>query len=71
MEKAQENVTGEVRVTLYKGSVRVTGRRSPVSLYSEATVTFEDGGPADTYRQADATGFIRLQGLRLPRRRER
>jgi argininosuccinate synthase len=68
MEKAQENVTGEVRVTLYKGSVRVTGRRSPVSLYSEATVTFEDGGPADTYRQADATGFIRLQGLRLPRR---
>ena len=50
------------------GSVRVTGRRSPVSLYSEATVTFEDGGPADTYRQADATGFIRLQGLRLPRR---
>jgi argininosuccinate synthase len=68
MEKAQENVSGEVRLKLYKGSVRVTGRRSPVSLYSEATVTFEDGGPADTYRQADATGFIRLQGLRLPRR---
>ena len=68
MEKAQENVTGEVRLKLYKGGVRVTGRRSPVSLYSEATVTFEDGGTADTYRQADATGFIRLQGLRLPRR---
>jgi argininosuccinate synthase len=68
MEKAQENVTGEVRLKLYKGSVRVTGRRSPVSLYSEATVTFEDAGAADTYRQADATGFIRLQGLRLPRR---
>jgi argininosuccinate synthase len=69
MEQAQENVTGEVRLKLYKGSVRVTGRRSPVSLYSEATVTFEDAGSADTYRQADATGFIRLQGLRLPRRK--
>jgi argininosuccinate synthase len=69
MEKAQENVTGEVRLKLFKGSVRVTGRRSPVSLYSEATVTFEDAGAADTYRQADATGFIRLQGLRLPRRK--
>jgi argininosuccinate synthase len=68
IEKAQENVTGEVRLKLYKGSVRVTGRRSPVSLYSEATVSFEDAGPADTYRQSDATGFIRLQGLRLPRR---
>ncbi len=65
LEKAQDNVTGEVRLQLYKGNARVTGRRSPVSLYSEATVTFEDGGPADTYRQADATGFIRLQGLRL------
>jgi argininosuccinate synthase len=65
LEKSQENVTGEVRVKLFKGSVRVTGRRSPVSLYSESTVTFEDAGPADTYRQADATGFIRLQGLRL------
>jgi argininosuccinate synthase len=70
IEKSQENVTGEVRLKLYKGNVRVTGRRSPVSLYSEATVTFEDAGPADTYRQSDATGFIRLQGLRL-RRRER
>jgi argininosuccinate synthase len=68
IEKAQENVTGEARLQLYKGNVRVTGRRSPVSLYSEATVTFEDAGAADTYCQADATGFIRLQGLRLPRR---
>jgi argininosuccinate synthase len=68
IEKSQENVSGEVRLKLYKGSVRVTGRRSPVSLYSEATVSFEDAGPADSYRQADATGFIRLQGLRLPRR---
>ena len=70
IESSQVNVTGEVRMKLYKGNARVTGRRSPVSLYSEATVTFEDAGPADTYRQADATGFIRLHGLRLaPRRR--
>jgi argininosuccinate synthase len=67
VDASQENVTGEVRVKLYKGNVLVTGRRSPVSLYSEALVTFEDGGPADTYDQADATGFIRLQGLRLAR----
>ena len=67
VDASQENVTGEVRVKLYKGSVMVTGRRSPVSLYSEALVTFEDGGPEDTYDQADATGFIRLQGLRLGR----
>ncbi len=71
VEKSQENVTAEVRLQLFKGNVRVTGRRSPVSLYSEATVSFEDAGPADTYRQADATGFIRLQGLRLGPRRTR
>jgi argininosuccinate synthase len=41
-----------------------------VSLYSEALASFEDAGPEDTYDQADAAGFIRLQGLRLaPRRR--
>ena len=68
IEKSQENVTGEARVRLFKGSARVTGRRSPVSLYSEALSSFEDAGKADTYVQADATGFIRLQGLRLPKR---
>ena len=68
IEKSQENVTGEARLRLFKGGVRVTGRRSPVSLYSEALSSFEDGGKADTYVQADATGFIRLQGLRLPKR---
>jgi argininosuccinate synthase len=70
IEQSQENVTGEARVRLYKGSVRVTGRRSPVSLYAEALSSFEDAGEADTYDQADATGFIHLQGVRLaPRRR--
>jgi argininosuccinate synthase len=67
VEASQRGVTGEARVKLFKGGVRVTGRRSPVSLYSEALSTFEDAGPADTYDQADAAGFIRLQGLRLAR----
>jgi argininosuccinate synthase len=65
IEASQANVTGEARVRLYKGNVRVTGRRSPVSLYSEALASFEDAAPPDAYDPADATGFIRLQGLRL------
>jgi argininosuccinate synthase len=63
MEASQINVTGEVRLELYKGSVIILGRRSPVSLYSEDMVTFEEDEGA--YDQADAGGFIRLQGLRL------
>ncbi len=69
VESSQQNVTGEVRVKLYKGSVRVTGRRSPLSLYSEELATFEEDG--GVYDQADAGGFIRLQGMRLPRERSR
>ena len=69
VDASQENITGEVRVRLYKGGVAVTGRRSPVSLYDPALATFDDAGAADTYDQADATGFIRLQGLRLSGRR--
>ncbi len=65
IEASQENVSGEVRVKLYKGNVSVTGRRSPVSLYSAALSSFEDGGEDDSYDPSDATGFIRLQGLRL------
>ncbi len=61
--RSQEHVTGEARVVLYKGGVHVNGRRSPVSLYSENLVTFEEDEGA--YDQADAGGFIRLQGLRL------
>ena len=47
--------------------IQITGRRSPVSLYSEAMSSFEDAGAEDTYDQRDAAGFIRLQGLRLSR----
>ena len=66
IDASQVNVTGEVRLKLYKGGIHVNGRRSPVSLYSEALSSFEDAGEADTYDQHDAEGFIRLQGLRLP-----
>ena len=62
IDASQRNVTGEARVKLFKGSVQVMGRRSPVSLYSESLSSFEEDGG---YDQADAGGFIRLQGLRL------
>ena len=62
IDKASENVTGIVRLKLFKGNVIVTGRKSPVSLYSQETATFE----SDTvYDQRDAEGFIKLNALRL------
>ena len=62
MDEAQKDVTGTVRLKLYKGNVSVAGRRSPRSLYRQDVVTFE----ADSvYRQQDAEGFIRLNALRL------
>ena len=62
VDASQQRVSGTVRLRLYKGSVRVTGRRSPWSLYSEAHVTFEEDS---VYDQRDAEGFIRLNALRL------
>ncbi|MDJ0960439.1 MAG: argininosuccinate synthase [Acidimicrobiia bacterium] len=62
MDRIQERVSGEARLKLYKGNVITEGRRSDDSLYDEATVTFEED---DVYDQGDATGFIRLQSLRL------
>ena len=62
IDRTQDNVTGTVRVKLYKGNVIVTGRRSPNSLYDQDVATFE----ADTvYDQRDAEGFIKLNALRL------
>ena len=62
IDKSQLSVEGTVRLKLYKGSVRVVGRKSPKSLYSLAHVTFE----ADSvYDQKDAAGFIKLNALRL------
>jgi argininosuccinate synthase len=63
IDKSQANVSGTVRLKLYKGNVIVTGRASPNSLYSAAHVTFEDD--AGAYNQQDAEGFIRLNALRL------
>ncbi len=59
---SQERVSGEVRMQLYKGNCQVVGRRSPFSLYDPSYATFEEDV---VYSQADAEGFIRLQGLRL------
>ena len=62
MDDCVKEVAGTVRLKLYKGSVAVTGRRSPRSLYRTDFATFE----ADTvYRQRDAEGFINLNALRL------
>lgn len=58
----QENVTGDVRLKLFKGQAIVVGRRSPVSLYREDFATF---GKEDVYDQRDAEGFIHLYGLPL------
>jgi len=62
IDSTQSVVSGTVRVKLYKGGVWVTGRKSPYTLYREDVVTFESD---NVYNQADATGFINLNGLRL------
>jgi argininosuccinate synthase len=62
--ESQQNVTGTVRLKLYKGNLMVAGRKSPVSLYSPAIATME-ADPTKAYNQDDATGFIRLNALRL------
>jgi argininosuccinate synthase len=62
IDETQRNVTGDIRLKLYRGNVIVVGRRSPHSLYDEKVATFE----ADTvYNQRDAEGFIKLNALRL------
>jgi argininosuccinate synthase len=63
IDASQHNVTGRVRLKLYKGNIIITGRQAPKSLYQPDLVTFEEG--AADYNQADAHGFIRLNALRL------
>ena len=63
IDNCQDMVNGNVNLKLYKGSVVITGRSSPNSLYSEDLVTFEEG--AADYDHQDAHGFIRLNALRL------
>ena len=62
--ESQKNVTGVVRVKLYKGNTIVAGRQSPVSLYNPDIATME-ADPTQAYNQSDATGFIALNALRL------
>jgi argininosuccinate synthase len=63
IDHSQAMVTGQVRVKLYKGNVTIVGRTSPYSLYDQDLVTFEEGKVA--YDHRDATGFIKLNALRL------
>jgi argininosuccinate synthase len=62
--ETQKNVTGVVRVKLYKGNLMVAGRSSRVSLYNPHIATME-ADPTQAYNQSDATGFIALNALRL------
>jgi argininosuccinate synthase len=62
IDETQKNVTGSVRLKLYKGNCIIAGRKSPYSLYREDFATFDEDA---VYSQADAEGFIRLNALRL------
>ncbi|MDL2267155.1 argininosuccinate synthase [Desulfovibrio sp. OttesenSCG-928-G15] len=62
IDQTQERVTGTVRLKLYKGNVYPVARKSPNSLFRADLATFERD---EVYNQADAAGFIRLQGLRV------
>jgi len=62
VKETQKNVTGDVRLKLYKGGCTVLGRKSPYSLYHEEFATF---GKEDVYNQKDAEGFINLYGLSI------
>jgi len=62
IEESQKNVTGTVKLKIYKGNIIIAGRRSPFSLYQEDLATFEEDS---IYNQSDATGFIKLNALRL------
>ena len=62
IDESQQNVTGTVRLKLYKGNVMVVGRKSDRTLYNPEVASFDESGE---YQQADAEGFIRLNSLRL------
>ncbi len=62
VDKSQENVSGTVRLKLYKGSIMVVGRTSPNTLFNEEFCTFEED---EVYDQKDAAGFIKLNALRF------
>ena len=63
VDQSQEQVSGTVRLKLYKGNIITAGRKSKLSLYNPHVATME--ADAGAYNQGDATGFINLNGLRL------
>lgn len=67
IEKTQENVTGKVKLKLYKGNMMPASITSPYSLYSEKTASF---GEDNSYNQQDAEGFINLFGLQIKTKAE-
>jgi argininosuccinate synthase len=62
IEESQKNVTGTIKLKIYKGNIIIAGRKSPYSLYQKDLATFEEDS---IYNQTDATGFIKLNALRL------
>lgn len=62
IDETQKDVTGDVRLKLYRGNAIIAGRRAPRSLYNENLATFEAD---EIYNQRDAEGFIKLNALRL------
>ena len=62
IKESQKNISGDVRLKIFKGNVVVSGRKSKFSLYNSNLATFEED---NLYDQKDATGFIRLNSLRL------
>ncbi len=60
LDKSQEVITGEVRIRISAGLARITGRRSPYSLYDEGLATYSEG---DTFNREAAAGFMELYGL--------
>ena len=62
IDSTQSNVSGDVKLKLYKGNVIVVGRKSPLTLYNSSLVSFDEKGD---YNQKDAEGFIKISSLRL------
>ena len=62
IDSTQKNVSGDIRLKIYKGNIIVTGRQSSNSLYNPSLVSFEERGD---YNQKDAEGFIKITSLRL------
>ena len=63
IDSSQKSVTGTIRLKLYKGNVIIVGRKSSFSLYDEAVASME--GVSSDYDPDDASGFIKLNALRL------